>query len=740
MSQTRPTTREAFAILREQREPQVQMAEMVARCIADATCGIVEAGTGVGKSFGYLIPAVAAGQRIAVATFTLALQDQLMKSDLPFLQRRMREVFGINFRAAMLKGASNYLCARRLAEAEEEIPAAVARWGHDTTTGDMADAPAEADDRVRDAIKIDLDDCGRTKCPFFTRCHYQVAKQRAKDADVLVVNHAILSRGLENPFLLDLSGFDAVIVDEAHQFEDVARDAFGGRLSPGALSKFFTKVEGVLVDAENIDGWKAVRDPFRAAWKKVLAGPSGQTSWLMTHHASGQPFDDEKILAPVDWIQHNAEAAVDAFRDVSAWVADRTRDEPEHAKIGRMVEGIREFFTTLHSGDVIAVVERKIARDAEYATVAVETYPLNVGPRLKRSLYDIVPTIYTSATISAGGDFTLARRALGLADDAPTFETGSPFDYPNQALLYVPRGIEPVSGRSEDPRVQAYQATMNAEIERLLAMSQGRAFVLFTSARAMKDAFYQRRHAFPSRWQEPGVPKNQLIEWFKSTPRAVLYATASFWEGVSIEGERLSMVIIDKVPFPPPNDPIFKAKEARLGDKKAFFILSVPSAIIKLKQGFGRLVRTQADRGVVAILDSRIHGKGYGKQILRALPPATLVDTLDAETAARFLDAPGGEAFAGGMADEAPAPVARRSFKEIEAEFWPDAATPPAAAAPMLLIQDEAHLAEVLDAAEAGPAAVAQVVAANPAAILAALPINVDPAMEAALLAWEAVF
>lgn len=742
---TTPTVREAFAILREMREPQLQMAELVASCIATRQHAVIEAGTGTGKSFGYLIPVVATGKKAIVVTYTIALQEQLMRSDIPFLQERMREQFGIRFTAAMLKGASNYLCQRRFDEVSASLPADVAEWGDGTKTGDLTEAP-ELDNATRDAIRIDLDDCGRKKCPFYNTCHYQQAKAAAKVAQVLIVNMKLFSMGLENEFLLDLSPYDVAIVDEAHQFEDVARDSFGARLSPTQLQRFFKACEKEIVRPDEAATWKSLADAFRTAWRNVIA------RWAPLTHPDGSPFTDEKLLVPVETIRAYCVPAIDALSDLAAWVRDRLADQPEHNKIGRQLDGIRAFFTAIQGGDVIAVAERKIRDDASVAMVAIETYPLDVGPRLEKSLYmervdectrckgtgegiegdrsndcfmcdgegsttrPGLPVIYTSATISAGGSFSLIKRALGLADAVPEVEIGSPFNYPEQSLLYVPRGLDP-SDRSKGP-VPFYQ-----EVGRLLDLSKGRAFVLFTSNKAMGEAYRARRHRFPTRWQEPNSNKNHLIQWFKETPNAVLYATASFWEGVSIEGEQLSLVIIDKIPFPPPNDPIYKAKGARIGARKEFFALSVPSAILKLKQGFGRLIRTQSDRGMVAILDSRIHGKGYGRQILAALPDARLItDLADRELINRYL-AP---AETVEPTEPAPAPRPKPTEQDLAARI--ERAYPNPIDVPAVVIRSDAHLGQLLDAATEGPRAVT--------AALAADPENFD----ATYAAWEATF
>jgi ATP-dependent DNA helicase DinG len=667
-----PTIQDAFGILREQRTEQLRFAELVDTCIVEKKNATIEAGTGTGKSFGYLIPVVSQGRKAIVSTGTIALQEQLIRSDLPFLQKAMREKFGITFTFAMLKGASNYLCNRRFSEvtgglfAAGLVPDEIAEWGSTTKTGDLGEAP-DMSLSIKEQLRVDVDDCGKKKCPHWEDCHHQAAKERAKGADVLVVVHAMTTMGLGEPYGLSFGDYDVLVVDEAHQFEDYARSSFEGKLSPARLSRFFQSVEKHLVSAHDRSHWDGIRDAFRFAWRDVIA------PWMPLRHSGGRPFDDEKLLVDVGYLREASAPAIEALTALASYVSNRVLEsDPEHAKIARQMDGVREFFQALAAGDAIAVAERRVADGASFAQVTMVTFPLFIGARLAKDLYPALPVIFTSATISAGGDFSMLKQGLGIDADAPEAEIGSPFDYPRQSLLYIPRDGR-FDGKFEN---KAHAPAARQEIETLLQLSQGGAFVLFTSNKAMRDAYQARRHGYPSKWQEPDSNKNALIQWFKATPGAVLYATASFWEGVSIEGEALRLVIIEKVPFPPKNDPIIKAKEARHPEKKGFATIRVPIAIIKLKQGFGRLIRTQTDRGMVAILDSRIVGGiSYGRRILAALPDAKLItDLADRDLIKEYLSGP--------------LPT-------------PDAPAPAAIDVPAAVVESDAHLAAVLDAAEA---------------------------------------
>jgi ATP-dependent DNA helicase DinG len=646
-TQTQLTARHVLGpggITREVRQPQIDMAELVAKAIAERKSAVIEGGTGTGKSLGYLVPAIAGHMRIAVSTATKALQDQLAQKDMPYLADAFARHYGITFKHAVLKGASNYLCNRRASDldeaAPEAIPPAVRDWIDFTPTGDLADGPEMADD-LRDGLRVDLDDCEKKKCPFYDRCHFRAAREKAEAADVLILNHALLSLTVTTPNLVDLSGFDAVVIDEAHQFEEVFREAVAGRLQPGTIRQTLKDAEKMLVPADGLLGtpdqlerwaterqqWADLRDRFRVAALDIML------PWMeKTEDEIKRRVRDADTLAPLEHVRTKGAIAARVLSDLAFWVRSRLKEEdPKHRRLSRQIDTLAEFFQTLSNPDVIAVVRRRLVEDEKFARVVVESYPLAIGPRLQETLYPIVPVIYTSATISTGGPpamrFTAIKEALGLTD-CYEMELPSPFDYPRQSLLYIPRGFP-------EPKHPDYSAEFLWQLDRLIKMSQGGAFVLFTSTAAMNYAFKAMRHLhYPMRVQDQ-TPKGHLIEWFKQTPNAVLFATQSFWEGVSIEGSALRLVIIDKLPFPPPSDPIYKAKAAALiaKGKKDFFDLSVPTATIKLKQGFGRLIRTQSDHGVVAILDSRLVGKPYGRSIVAALPPAKLVEAIDGNEA-----------------------------------------------------------------------------------------------------------
>lgn len=636
----RPTVRDILGpggIAREVREPQLRYAELVAQAIEERRNAILEAGTGTGKSLGYLVPAILGGHRVVISTATKALQSQLESKDLPTLRAQLAPR-GVEFTYAVLKGASNYACVRKVDEQMGLMPQELEDWVTSRRIADLDGAPGTFDGRWLRAIATDTEDCGRKKCPFWNECHYRRAREDAEAVQVLVVNHAVLALSAANPFLLSLSDFKAAIIDEAHAWEDVAREAFGGKITPAMTKKFYAAVEEEI-GGDDRPAWDDLKRRFRGAMgdmlnMKVAVRDEGLLS-LMDRNM--QATD---VLLPVQHARDAAAPAGEILSEMALWLRPHlmVEDVPEHAKIARMLENIASYFSAVKAGDVISVARRKIKDDEKYPVVTLETFPLNVGPRLKEPLYDVLPVIYTSATISAGGSFDMPLNALGL-DRATTLtcEIGSPFDYQKNALLYIPKDMPLTSDG-------AYVDKLCRQMLNLVRISEGRAFLLFTSY-GMMDKVYDRlgpHLGFPRRKQNRETPKQALIDWFVETPGAVLFATASFWEGVSIEGDDLSLVAMDKLPFPVPSDPIYQAKETQLVARglKGFNALMLPYAIVRLKQGFGRLIRNTTDRGIVAILDSRLVGKGYGQQVIKALPPARLVTAIDIPLFASYVQPP----------------------------------------------------------------------------------------------------
>jgi ATP-dependent DNA helicase DinG len=599
-----PTPREFFeACARELREPQILLAELIDQAIVEKRPLAAEAGTGVGKTLAVLVPPVFRRRRVLYITHTKALQGQLLHKDLPWLADMTATKYGMTIRYAVLKGAGNYLCVRRFNEetgglfGDGLIPPAVATWGRETQTGDMDDAPP-MEGQTRQRLAVNLDDCQKKDCPYYTSCLLVKAQQRLAAADVGVLNHAYFALAINNDFLWEKLDPDVIVIDEAHHFESSVRDSHAGHFRPTNIKRILDSLEKQVMSLakgseDDVLAYAEARSAFRMAaarlfeYYKKTDNPEGRD--LATKDA--MPVNLQRVRT----VGADAEKALHKFSAVVAGHLDP--EDIAHQRILRYLEGLGQFFQALTVPGAIAVARRELKPDGK-PLITLETYPLSVAPFLERMNREHT-VIYVSATLTATGEFGTLKDALGLPESTLTGNFGSPFDYPNQAVLFVRH-------------------------------SQGRAFILFTAIETMrkKFGFLKGRLGYPARMQEPGQSNQALIEWFKATPNAVLFGTASFWEGVSIEGGDLSLVVIDKVPFPQMGDPLNIAKRQALG-RDAFARFDLPQAIVKLKQGFGRLIRTSDDRGMVAILDPKFGAAKYRSFIIKCLPPARLITNLD---------------------------------------------------------------------------------------------------------------
>lgn len=622
----------------ETRPQQMRMAEAVARAIVEQRHLLVEAGTGVGKSFGYLVPAILTaaetGKKVVVSTHTISLQEQLLNKDIPFL----RSVMPCEFSAVLVKGRSNYLSLRRMRRAYERSGtvlddqveldqiAEIRAWAGKTTDGSLSDLQFRPRPTVWDAVASDHGDCLGRRCPSHRDCFYFQARRRMSSANILIVNHAFYMTDLA---LRDVGAgvlpeHDVAIFDEAHTLEEVAADHLGLRLGNLGIEQTLARLyserthKGLLVYhrlLHAIEQVKRTRDAARRFF-------DGLINWQAAHGASNgrlrrpPPVTDilsEELLklasrirgdaADVDTEDEQIElaAAADraesAGRSLSAWMAQAV-DEPS-----------------------VFWMESEPAR----RRIQLACAPIDVGSVLRRHLFGEVPScVLTSATLSAGasGSFAFARSRLGLTQ-ADTLAVGSPFDFANQVTLHIATDLP---DPSKEPEIFEQKAMI--AIQHYLGLTHGKAFVLFTSYRFLKAAeaalapwLAERNIALHS--QGTGVPRSRLIETFKADIDSVLFGVDSFWQGVDVPGEALSNVIITRLPFAVPDEPVTQARleaiEARGGN--AFLEYTVPEAVLKLKQGFGRLIRSRSDRGIVAILDPRVLTKRYGRQFLDALPP-----------------------------------------------------------------------------------------------------------------------
>ena len=600
----------------EHREGQSKMAEAVARTLEDGGRLMVEAGTGTGKTFAYLIPAIASGRRIIVSTGTRNLQDQIFRKDLPFLSERA----GLKVSACLMKGRDNYLCRARfdafarepLLEVRDErrfLPL-LASWSRTTDSGDRAEVAELPDDlRFWRDINARADTCTGSKCPEYELCWLTKVKRRAQQAQIVVVNHHLFFADLavRSAYGAVLPEYDTVIFDEAHQLEEIATLYFGTTVSANQVEELARDVERAAAKsggpAKGGGGANVLRDAARvffAPVKDALKSAAGRQRFEPPSRG-GVDLDEE-------W-------------SVFARALDDVAD-PKNEAVEQRANDLKDTLAAVLKRDAPGYVYGMEARGR--GNVILSAAPIEVGQLLETSLFDrLHACVLTSATLSVGGSFDFFRKRLGLAD-AQTMIVDSPFDHARQAVLYLPKAMP-------EPRDPAFFARAMAEIESLLALTDGRAFLLFTSHQALARAteHLERAARWPLLVQGEGS-KVALVERFKATPRAVLLGTSSFWHGVDVPGEALSLVVIDKLPFDVPTDPLVAARIERIRENEGnpFSEYQTPMAVLDLKQGLGRLLRSRGDRGILAVLDPRLVTKGYGKTFLASLPPFPIVRDL----------------------------------------------------------------------------------------------------------------
>lgn len=633
----------------EARAPQIQMAVAVARGLANGEHVVSEAGTGTGKSLAYLVPSVdfarKAGRPVVVTTGTIALQEQVTGKDIPFLQRTL----DVPFQAAIVKGKGNYLCLERL-EAETKQASLyqdpeftrIAEWARTTETGDKAELPYVPPVDVWSTVNVD-DTCSKRDCEHYHRCFYFKARKQWAESDVLVCNHALYFsdlaiRGTSGGGQGILPQYSAVVFDEAHHIEPVASESFGIELSP-------FKVPAVLKDIRKLrhpDSPEQLLRQIEEANRVVFERPLLVQPPIEKVDMRRLPeITQEQLTAEVRHLKKLILDLDEALGDLK-WIHSDDKSRQKCQKYRERMLRIDEALQGLLDDDPEYVrwiaVER---REGKPPRASLNVSPISVAESLWMSIWQPAwATVSTSATISTNNNFTYFKRQVGLdlVQEKTVTEllVATPFDYATQARLYIPRGLPEPRPANED----AYQAAIIPEIRDVLAATGGRAFALFTSYRGLQAAYEaladELRRAGIVVMKQGDLPRTQLVQQFKETHAAgkspVLFATGTFWEGIDIQGEALSCVIIDKIPFARPDDPVTLAKldaiKTRGGNE--FMEWSVPEACIKLKQGVGRLIRTRTDRGLVVILDPRLRTKPYGRVFLNSLPPMPEVAYPDA--------------------------------------------------------------------------------------------------------------
>jgi ATP-dependent DNA helicase DinG len=628
-SDPKPFTRRALASAREllgpdgpfaneianftPRDCQQEMAEAVEEAIADAQTLIAEAGTGTGKTFAYLVPALQSGKRVIVSTGTKTLQDQLFHRDLP----RVREVLGARLRTSLLKGRANYLCLYRLEQTHKDgrLPSreqvgqlqSIREWGQHTTSGDRGEfAEVPEDSPLWPRVTSTAENCLGVECPMFGDCFVVKARRAAQEADLVVVNHHLLFADLaikQEGFGEILPGAHAFILDEAHQIPELAGQFFSTSVTARQITEM---AKDALAECGSVTGALAgLREPIEAIEPAVK-----RVRLVLDRLPAKGSFAAIENLADAQTQLQALEEALRKLAEALAAQAERSRGlMSAHERAEALCQRLR---VVLDGGahDSVHWYELSTHGFSFHAT------PLDLAPPL-RALREQsrASWIFTSATLSVAGEFDHFARQLGL-DDPVTTSLPSPFDYARQALTYLPKGLP-------DPNAPDFTERVITAARPVLAAARGRTFLLFTSHRALKRAAELLADLPFPLFVQGTAPRHQLLTQFRESGNGVLLGAASFWEGVDVAGEALSCVIIDKLPFAAPDDHVLEARLTALRESggNPFFEWQVPAAVIALKQGAGRLIRDVADRGVLMLCDPRLTTRAYGKLFLRSLPP-----------------------------------------------------------------------------------------------------------------------
>lgn len=619
----------------EHRPQQSAMADAVAAAFENHRHLVVEAGTGVGKSFAYLLPAIervlAHGERIVISTHTIALQEQLIDKDIPALASAVEG----KFKAVLVKGRQNYLGLRRLMQTSRKQQTVfssptelrqlhkIEDWAYKTHDGSLSDLRFRPDPQLWQRVRSESNNCMGSRCQFYDKCFYQKARRQAEDADILVVNHALFfsDLALRRRNVTFLPEYDHVVLDEAHNVEAVAADHFG--ISASNLQTRF--LLNSLFNERTGRGFLAMLEA-PAVVKRVMDAHARADALFAALQAScADRHGTARLREPPDVPNHLSPALKELAAELKN-LKTRFDHEDDRFESGSLADRCTELADNLDAllthrhEDYVYWLEAATSRDAR---TALHAAPVRVDTLLREALFERVPSVVlTSATLSTGGEagFTYLRGRLGV-DEAEERLLDSPFDFAGQVTLHIETALP-------DPSDPAFVPEAAEKIKAYLERSRGRAFVLFTSYAAMNRTAeilqpFCRDHGMKLLVQGAGLPRSRILKEFKKAGQAVVLGTDSFWQGVDVPGRALENVIITKLPFAVPDRPLIQAQidAIRSDGGDPFTEFQLPQAVLKFKQGFGRLIRSRSDRGIVVVLDRRIHTKPYGRRFLSALPP-----------------------------------------------------------------------------------------------------------------------